>query len=466
MKKIKLLFMIASFATLLFFVGCKPTPDNDIVIQKEDLISESQPTTENSTYNSEQNISENDMGLDIDIPQEWNVIKELNDNITLHIDATPIYDASYEYNVYPFEPVPFTQEEVNKIVPYLADGQKLYRADVPPSKEELEDELIKIQRDYHKFKTNSDIDLYDQTVTSEYFEELIDGYEAAISNAEDTPAPEINMEDYSDNNTLNVKFYGGENEEANIVVSDDCLVYKLGEGLTQADTYDAPSNSIPDFTKEEAANISDSLLSDMSINGFVADAVLLAVNPVESFYDGKVDASGYCIVYTKKIDNSNLIYTGFPQVISEEQDFTKIRHYELIYVYVDQKGVRGFEWQGHGNIGESISGNTDLLNFSQIEERLNQHLINLFTYSEDDTILKTELNIDEAELGYMLIPRANRESGMILVPSWFFRGRIEKNYEDETYEENRNGNIALDYRPIIVINAIDGSYIPTVFKTH
>ncbi len=122
--------IMAALAAALLLTACQPTPDEVVVINKNDVGEEIKNSAEKS----------------ITVPDAWDE-QVTNENGDTYIDVNakisiPDTDA---FCVMSVEPGKFSQEEVDKLVNYFSQGKPLSASNAKMTKTEIEARIIELK---------------------------------------------------------------------------------------------------------------------------------------------------------------------------------------------------------------------------------------------------------------------------------------------------------------------------------
>jgi hypothetical protein len=255
----------------------------------------------------------------------------------------------------------------------------------------------------------------------------------------------------------------------------------------RVDSYDAPIietlNDIAEGTRRIPPEEYDVLQPGASITAQQAIDRTLAI--VDGFGDFKVIDVQWCNDADQDGDNAGKVRHWFYSVRlsrvfegactttsasmshnwdddnRQDDSFVSSWREEYIAAWIDRDGtLLDFSWRDKLKQTEVLSPETPLLPFDEIMELLKAQLNRVFTWEDhlDGTIV-----IDDVELGLMRIREKNNMESGLLVPVWYFtgsfvyadkqaQGRLDRGFSDSQAHHE-------EYRPLLVINAVDGSII-------
>lgn len=132
---------------------------------------------------------------------------------------------------------------------------------------------------------------------------------------------------------------------------------------------------------------------------------------------------------------------------------------ELIYLFVDETGVRSFFWTHPTARPQPVNENVAILSFAEVQDAVRRHLKNCFSYEEEEPVFRewyagrSRYLVDRIGLYFGIIPKKNDAYTFYYGPVWIVSVR--------TYPADADVP-ALPYTmytQYLHINAIDGSLI-------
>ena len=119
---------------------------------------------------------------------------------------------------------------------------------------------------------------------------------------------------------------------------------------------------------------------------------------------------------------------------------------------MDDSGIFNVRWESPLDILETITDETALLPFSEIEAIFNKMLLVMYEpEAKSEYLHGVDIHIDRAALRLWRIAEQGTFDTGLLVPVWNFYGTYtERNDEDRSYTQDKL---------LMTINAIDGSII-------
>ena len=129
--------------------------------------------------------------------------------------------------------------------------------------------------------------------------------------------------------------------------------------------------------------------------------------------------------------------------------------YEVLTIAVDDKGIANLYWTGPLSVTETLTEDTAIKPWSDIESVFEKMMPIMYT-SYTDYYTDFRIDVTHASLSLQRIMEKDSFTTGLLVPVWNFYGTM-------TYTDDRGNNGVIDmwYCPLLSVNAIDGSVIDT-----
>ena len=445
MKKniILLAFMVAS----LFLAACQQTPKEPEVINKnngkiEDKIQESAT------------IDNNENTVKLELPSSYQQsFSVYDDKLKVTIDAMIEFPNAQSFPIFEFAYKPFSQEHVNLIIKELIGNVDLYTPEYQATKSELEIRLIQIKKELNDKKKGITNPSSEGGSTIEEYEQMIKDLEQQIINAPETDNnTKITSQEYSkQNNSIDTVAYVEGKGDITFSINNNFNVSELNFDVLPV--YNQVGSFVTDdlglsISKEQAIELAKKTVENLGADYMEPVGVVLAES---GDFASENKAKAYTVIFTRKKDNLPTLYTGWDTSLDENDDYSAMTQYEVLKIIINDSGVVGIKWLGNGEFGEKINENAQILSFEDIMKRFEKQIG--FNYSNVDPDKEFIINIDKIKFGYLLIKQ--KDSGRLLwMPIWSFYGNGYYN-DDSTNAEDYKEN----YRPLIILNAIDGSNI-------
>jgi hypothetical protein len=142
---------------------------------------------------------------------------------------------------------------------------------------------------------------------------------------------------------------------------------------------------------------------------------------------------------------------------NEESIYTGNWTYETMVMLVNDEGIVSFNWYSPIEIMDTLVEKSALLTFDNIAEIFEQRIRDTYEpQAKLSNIVNIKLNVTFVSLELQRIAEQNSIESGLLVPVWNFYGTISTNNKDS---ENANQRGFDEPRPLLTINAVDGSII-------
>ncbi len=227
--------------------------------------------------------------------------------------------------------------------------------------------------------------------------------------------------------------------------------------------YDTPQSE-GSVTAREAIGILREVLGEEAKHYEVADVWWSNNACHEGQIQGVYDKWGYLIRMTPAFSGAQMLYLYGDAYSESEDGYFRYWPYDRIEANVNSDGtLLSLNWEGALKVTETISEETPLLPYDEVRSLFVQQMNRVFSLEEHTG---GTIAIDSVKLGLFRIREKNDMESGLLVPAWFFTGTF-------TYTEKaRDALIAMgefpeqaarqtygSERPLLIINAIDGSII-------
>ena len=478
------IYLIILSIILFSFTACQPTPEKEIVINKndgqlEEIIAET--TREEEEVKSE---------------EKWEDAFSTKDGeVTFKIDAVIFVPDSNKLPVAYISPKNISQETADRVLNTLIGENILYAESDELTKREIDIEIRYIEysvaNEYPQYK-ESDSEEYEYLMNraTKRLRELYAQYESAPELPRSTASMQFSVPDGSEyegesnplveNGTLTQQqVQANEEEQLNgeqVIKGEADLgkerfarleIYKystVNQGIwfKNAEMRDttALDAEVESISEPEAIGVAESVLESMGIEGFG-----LYQTGYSKVFGDYTDEEKYAYKFLfKRVVNSVSVshveqsrYSSGGQMCMEQWDT------ESIYIAVDDTGLLSFEYSQPIEINEIANENVAILSFDEIKEIFKKQMQINYAWNVDEHILSQTVTINRIELGLAMVARKD-SAGYMLIPAWNFYG-----YDTYTYDEQQPGGWQLDENNQVVIeeygtsfltvNAINGSLI-------
>ena len=498
-KKAATISLILAMVMVLtcFTTACQPTPEEDVVVNKEDGLSDLIQSTASTSSVTEQ--ANDELYTKLEAPEHWSLeTTALNDKLNITADVDIELPGVAQLPVATASLSEFTQEDLDKIVNVLGVGNVEWMEHNNLTKENLEQSIIDHKAQLAEYKAEGN----DEMV--EHMEENIEGleqlyidapYESELENIEFKIGVISSWEDQTSGNTQRVigfegttqvdgqpfYFYAGSDVDGDSVKR---VYANFGSNQVAFGGVDIETPYGISLTEEQAAEqateIAEQLTDELS---------LCYITPASSNREDMSRNWGWACVFMREINGCPTAYETTEVGFSLEAINVPVT-YEKMIIVMDDTGMVSFTWDIPMTIESIDNPDVSLLSFDEISQRAIEKIAQIHA---DDVIEDIDsngvdwgdpgctANIIKVELGLTRVAKANSED-YYYIPVWNFFVDIE--HTDEYYERTgtepqkpvsvediefriENGysiNTCLEYKyaegcNVITINALDGSII-------
>ncbi|MEG1756099.1 MAG: DUF6034 family protein [Clostridia bacterium] len=215
-----------------------------------------------------------------------------------------------------------------------------------------------------------------------------------------------------------------------------------------------------EMTPVEAQIAVTQKLEGLGICASVFDVLLVEYESKSMKTDISEKAISYCynVRCSSMIGGSQNVFFKTALEVSDDNygDVWGQWGYEQISILLDDEGIYRLEWVSPHEIEEVVVDKAQLLPFDSIQTIFNTFMNATYSCNDDSDLAETRIEITEVYLGLQRIAEENSIKNGLLVPMWCFYGvehRISSDGNENLYDSQ------LDGRPLLVINAIDGTII-------
>ena len=120
---------------------------------------------------------------------------------------------------------------------------------------------------------------------------------------------------------------------------------------------------------------------------------------------------------------------------------------DWIEVYVSERGIESVGWYNPNEYVMEANENVRLMPFDEIQQHIREDFRFSYAWAEDTARRIKALTIDRIVLSCAIDQLANQPDEAVLVPAWVILYRSDQS------------ELAHDHEKLMVINAIDGSYL-------
>ncbi len=508
----RFLIMLLAGITLCMS-ACQPTPENPVVISKND------GKLEESIYGTPAPLGK------YSAPETWT--EEMNgpeELVKVRINANIAVPDVEAYPVYRVTPSVIDDEAVNNFIGACFGDEKLYHVINSRTKDVILKEILKKQSQFDDPESLLNKQLRSGEATQEDYDHEKKNADAQIAELqkEYNQAPdEPIMEDFDstkfvlfttnamsgDNKLLELKGSSKDLTKHIYIAKDLDAKGSFGEARRQKKYYKARKGNTLLFnirstdiyksdedidelnlSRNEALNVA----KDFITNNLKYENWGLVTSCHEYYLPAEYDfvtwyadlkktneerPRRYAFVFTQKIDDIPVLFYTY-----SDQNYHDVEPFwdqQVLCIRVDDDGVFSVDEISSLKTTDKLNDNAKLLSFDKIQDIFRQQIKYNLNYNKEhkedeqegwdgsDEPYEIEIGINDIRLGYIKIREKDNTSGTqgILVPVWMFYGRQTNKYhsQSDTYwqlDKDNNRIIQEDFMcPFLCINAIDGSII-------
>ena len=452
--------VIVVICLALLLSACQKTPDEEVVIGKNDL-------NEKIGVSAEKAIT---------VPDVWeeNIKNENGDSFIL-FEASIVMPDVNTFSVASVQPTGFSQARASELVDYFSKGQPLIASNDTWTKAEIEEQIIELKEILTQAEAGNEEVGNSEEIQNQinnlmkHWETAPETHEKDIVDSTLTFDSELNRE------ILDVNIDLGKKEYANVYIVncneenyESTFYFQNGRIYTPAFELHGKNAKNLNTTLIDATAHAEDILNSLSLDDYEIYTIETGIEQ-SNFNASAGSGQGYCITCKLQIN-------GLPYLFCEGRDYTGITIDEEtgfyvydatgavvekfaptwdvseIKIFIDDTGVTGFMWNNPADKIHFENENVALLGFEAIQRICKQQLESTYSYNNTGIVY----HIDNIELGMAAVTQKDNIGTYLLVPVWAIYGYCENNsLSDEANKSLRNETAAC----FLVINAIDGSVI-------
>ncbi len=459
--------MAAFFIALLllftcFTTACQPTPETPVVVNKaQGLPSDALNTGENEQP------SESPL---IDVPDRWTEEEKLNDSSTVKIDANVDVPETGGFPVHRLERKELTQDRLNELISYFAPDAAFSAHDVF-TKEFYEQRLIEAKRGQLV-----DGDYVPPAADDPWVKSIEEKLASAPAANEVTPATtdfdyyrdyDGNVDESRGKNFVNINFSSENGKSGSIFATR----YEKGNTAGNQFTFNTNINYFaqsmleaqPEIPEKERSFYDDATLAahdstmELLHNGFFDNFTITENDAVaqagKAVTDLGIDGMGIVNVEKAMIDRYDGM-AGFSNVVAQDQGYVvqytrmlgALSGYdnqsqmsrsenneayappftmETLSMVISQNGIEAVWWFEMAQSAETVSENSELLPFKDIQERILNQL--KYEYATD----AVDVRIDSIRLVSGYINTKDDIDSVWDIPVWIAQGSVVYHYPND-----------------------------------
>ena len=507
--KRKWVLSVCAMCLMFSLMACQKTPEEAVVVDKSHGLPEGSIIPE-----------ENNTPKDLGVPGHWQETLVRGDGfVTLEADMDLEIPEVYNTPVYSWEAVPMTDEFLEKLCDYFADGDRIYeyqgmtKSELTAKKEELEQQKSTASNtDYQRIgRALKDLDKAlekapEKNEERKYIEPKLtepqqtreeqrgatvyirDGFYPWYYETDEKIGFLARVEREESCDSL-IRAVGYDED----VGSVSAFLYQQGawrdqlevdrdlkmrapigtkeEGEALEHTRSKIEQAVcENFTEEDAREMVEGVIEDLDIQDMeIVDCVkMIGSSDTESWNDVNLDdpelESGYSFhLYPKAGDAVGYTLQRSEQYENlPETSYTPTFLTAQIEIMVTEEGVKKFEWDYISEKKDVIAENTKLLPFDEIKEKLADHLLYAELSSENGEIppdASYVYDVRNVQLRAANINAFEDTSAAWLVPVWVFEVGCTGVFVHDDGKIHETDLL----EQVVLINAIDGGYVTVAF---
>lgn len=448
---------------IAFFAGCRPSPEEAVVVGKGDGRLE-QKILEQSASPKPTDIPKNGERV-------TRAFTSASGNVEVRVDALVGLDEGLTFPAVAVKPMRFTQEQADAIVGALTVGAQFYDVGQSITKDQWDEEILEHQNKLSEAKDKK---------LKEIYKEAIEDF---LKEREKAPATEKDRKDA--NRKFSKETAGGAGLSEGIAGKFDrngktfSLFIKNSEDGKQSSAecfmvggseWETVGRAEPGTNYDTALKQAQDLLDKTGADLTLADAFIL-----KSAGEGSY---GYEFMFTREVNGLHMVYEGTDtaaDVYNEDQPKPELYQepwpYERIMARITENGFAGFFWQGPCKVEKTLNPDVHIQSFektlAQFEKMIFAKNGTWEDFVEHGNASRIKVSVDRITLGLMRVQSGN---AYYLIPVWDFYGKTDTIMEDGVSlleskfkgagEDAMEAAVFRDsLRSLITLNAIDGSVI-------
>lgn len=462
--RVVLIIIIYTMTSMCFTTACQQTPEQNIVIKRDNA--------EKVVLNSKNNEV---------IPYDYNIPTKIEESflifenrLNLVVDAPVDMPAIKEFPVAKIRIVKFNKDIASKIIDYFTDGGQLVTPYIP-TKQYYEKLIIEEKRG--------------RLINNEY---VVDEFtQQSIAELEKKRDQAPNEDIRTPITTYTVE---GEGLKARIIRNNEIV------GTVRADeskiAFVSPMRHRPEtiylenpvtgleeridsdyhmrMTADESRCMAENVLYSLGITGFKLKETTDVYYYREDIRD--IEFSGYSMIFMRSFGEMMPLYvteyTGYPE---DSYDYSPPVNTEFILIDIDEYGrVQWFSWQNPIEIVETITKNVELLPYKEIMQRLREFSRHHWAWQYEQGEIPPSatqavysnnaakknidaIKIEKISLNLLYIPLKDNVKEFMYVPCWVFAYHLEfAETSPVIYVPEDGKEMGYNY---IILNAVDGGSV-------
>ncbi len=468
---------IILLAALLLLCACQPTPENPIVVGKDQdiMIGKAEEEAVYVSLTPDPGEQRVDWADRLGAPEHYTAtLTSANGHLHVEVDAN-VYLPDTELPIVRVEQQRFTDEDARRfatallgenpqcIDPYQYNNRTkaMYEEDIRRRMDALDNWEDYGSIVYDQYETKAEFqaalkklmeeaehapDTLDTFAPTYEWRTMYEGKEDGLSETQDQIMELL---------TLNAD---GTRTGLNIIRSTSGSSLRYTRNCEEPVSYPFDCSQYPNelkTTEVQAIAIAEETLTKMglthlrfalikSIRNYTGD-VARKNNPYRPYW---------AIVFTPEVNGAQMTYAF--QRMTEVSEYNRMWQNECCFVMVDDDGIAALSYNSPCSVSETSVSAASLMPFEKIRE-IFEKMVLIVDNDADLEGIDVRYRITNVRLGLVSIPEQNGDGGL-LVPAWDFIGIWE--YDDHVPDEQRElGRTTDETWSYLTINAVDGSII-------
>lgn len=434
-------------ALLLFLIGCQPTPESPVVINKNDgKLAEIIAATANPDAA--------DAADTIFQAEAWNEEYTLP-LFSCHFRAEVLVPEAGVFPVYKIQSAQFTTDQSNELVDYFTQNALGVRESTD-TREGLTDQLIAAKKGTYVWDDNGGR------------WESYDGQQADIKRLEEqilqTEAESFEpLSDAPIALPFDLTYQMPGDKRAYLMSTENYFLFSdIDGGIIQPESWVLWGDAIPDepkgtslqnvdISEEDAMQASLELLDALSIQDFGISEIMKA--RIINSYTSATLTEGWYVYLSRNYEKYDPVdftdYQPAGMLYFPTEEYAPRWEMESIKLFVDAQGIRYFCWKSRTEITEEMNPNVSILGFEAAKTHIKNYIQYGSMWMHTVEIVPPDITVYEIKLTGVMLPIKDDPAHMLIVPAWLAYYNIEGRGEQ--------------FSPyIFAVNAIDGSSIHLV----
>ncbi len=435
--KAKTSFISLLIIILMFTTACQPTPEQEVVIGRQDDIIEVASSVPPDQFK------------EIEAPDHVNNAYDF-EKLSITFDADVIVPKVSAYPVTKVSKRVFSDEDYLALIKQFAGSSNELYSEWTFPKSELLEKIIKAK----PYVSTGIVSQDTLDIWQEQYDNTDENPQNPLVQLSGLPASKI-IPLYAKNNNQVAQVVIARNGNYFSYCKDPFFLSIAPASLYEDSDFDENADTIEhfkwmqpgesDISQKDAYELALSYVNELNMG-----LELYSAEPC-TVIEGLVDKSvGWRFVFTRKISGLQMPYQDFVAYLNPDAlpSCGAPWEPEMCRMVIDENGLVTFAWHGASKLSDVNAESIELKPFDFIQSRIADQL--KFIHSNPiRNDVGADIKITKISLGTSLISVKDEPDAGIYVPSWYVDYYIKWSDED-SYNNELN---------TVILNAIDGSYI-------